>query len=98
MVIQRIISFEQGVEQPYLWLFVSIVILAGATIMALIKYKKSGQQSTTERKNHNFSAINGFYPILDLNKFWGIVVFLVFVGLTIGLAYTGKSPFIYGNF
>lgn len=98
VVIQRIFSFAQGVEQPYLWLFVGIVILAGATIMALIKYKKSGQQSTTKRKNHNFSAINGFYPILDLNKFWGIVVFLVFVGLTIGLAYTGKSPFIYGNF
>lgn len=97
-VIQRIFSFECGVEQPYLWFFVSVVILIGSTVAAFVKYKKTGKISIISKKVKNVATFDGFYPIMNLNKFWGIVVFLVFVGLTIGLAYTGKSPFIYGNF
>lgn len=97
IVIQRIFTFDRGVEQPYFWTFFSIVVLLTATVIAIVKSKKVGKSSKT-LKNKNVSFIDGFYPIMNLNKFWGIVVFLVFVGLTIGLAYTGKSPFIYGNF
>ena len=98
VVISRIFSFERGVEQPYLWFFVSAVILIGSTVVAFVKYKKTGKMSAICRKAKNVAAFDGFYPIMNLNKFWGIVAFLVLVGLTFGLAYTGKSPFIYGNF
>ena len=46
----------------------------------------------------NVSKVNGFYPILNLSKFWQLTIFFVFVGLTLALAYTGGSPFIYGNY
>lgn len=98
VIIQRIFSFDRGVEQPYFWLFVSIVVIITATAVAFIKSKKSGKLADRIKKNKNVASFDGFYPIMDLKKFWGIVAFLVLVGLTFGLAYTGKSPFIYGNF
>ena len=98
VVIQRIFSFERGVEQPYLWFFVSADVLIGATVAAFMKYKKTGKMSAICKKAKNVATFDSFYPIMNLNKFWGIVFFLVIVGLTFGLAYTGKSPFIYGNF
>ena len=93
-VICSMFRFDRGVNQPYLWSFVSIAILIAAVAAAFVRSKKKSERP----KNKNVSFIGGFYPVMDLKKFWGIVVFLVFAGLTIGLAYTGKSPFIYGNF
>jgi alginate O-acetyltransferase complex protein AlgI len=43
-------------------------------------------------------ALNGFYPVLDLSKFWQLTVFFIFVGILFGLAYTGENPFIYFQF
>ena len=42
--------------------------------------------------------VEGFYPTLDLSKFWNLVVFFVFCGLTIIMGYFGNTAFIYGKF
>lgn len=93
-IIHRIVAFESGVEQPYLWLFISGVILVIVTAGAMIRSKNEKQQLT----KYNFSYINGYYPICKLDTFWGLVVFFVFVGLILCFAYTGGSPFIYGKY
>lgn len=87
-------SFRSGLEQPYLWLFVDIALVVGCTIIAAVKSKKSNPV----QKYKNTSYVDGFYPILNLSKFWSLVVFFVFIGLILCLAYTGGSPFIYGNY
>ena len=63
---------------------------------AVAWYRSRG--NAIEGKSKNVSRIKGYYPTADLGRFWGIVYFLVLIGLTLGLAYTGGSPFIYGNF
>ena len=87
-------SFRSGLEQPYLWLFVDIALVVGCTIVAAVKSKKA--HSTQKYKNTSY--VDGFYPILNLSKFWSLVVVFVFIGLILCLAYTGGSPFIYGNY
>lgn len=92
--ISGMFSFRSGLEQPYLWLFVDIVLVVGCTVAAAVRSKKKGLTA----KYKNMSFVDGFYPIFDLTKFWGLVVFFVMVGLILCLAYTGGSPFIYGNY
>ena len=94
IIIKRIISFDKGIEQPYIWLFVSIIILVISSIAAIIRTRKIGIKANRK----NMSYIEGYYPILDLTKFWHQVIFFVFCGLILSLAYTGGSPFIYGNY
>lgn len=93
-IITRVFSFSAGLEQPYLWLFVSLVLYFAAVIFAVIKSRKSEKKL----KKLNVSKVEGYYPILNLSKFWQLTIFFVFVGLTLALAYTGGSPFIYGNY
>lgn len=93
-IIGRIFSFENGLEQPYMWLFIGIVVLIACSIVALVKSKRQGLHT----KKMNMGFVDGYYPILDLTKFWSLVLFFVFCGLIFCLAYTGGSPFIYGNY
>lgn len=93
-VIGQIFSFKDGLTQPYFWLFVSVAVYIIAVVFAAIVSKKRNK----EMKKQNQSKIDGFYPVMDLSKFWSLVGFIVFVGLTVVLAYTGGSPFIYGNY
>lgn len=93
-IISRIFSFSTGLEQPYLWLFVSLTLYFAAMIFAIVKSKNS----KIAAKKLNVSRTEGSYPILNLSKFWQLTFFFVFVGLTLALAYTGGSPFIYGNY
>jgi hypothetical protein len=66
---------------------VAILVLLSATITAIIKTYKD-----------KLKEINGFYMVLDLSKFWHLLVFLLFIGLIIGLAFVGANPFIYFQF
>lgn len=93
-IITRIFSFSAGLEQPYLWLFVSLILYCAAVIFAVVKSRKNN----TKLKKLNVSRVDGFYPVLNLSKFWQLTIFFVFVGLTLAFAYTGGSPFIYGNY
>ena len=92
--ISGMFSFRSGLEQPYLWLFVDILLLAICTAVAVVRSKKKGLKA----KHKNMSFADGFYPIFDLTKFRGLVAFFVIAGLILCLAYTGGNPFIYGNF
>jgi hypothetical protein len=80
--------------QMYIWSFVAMIVIIIGFIVAWMKNKK---WPVSDKKTGVFT-INGFYPIMDLTKFWSLVIFFTMVGLTIGLAYTGNNPFIYGKF
>lgn len=95
-IIKRIFSFESGLEQPYFWLMIALVILVVISIVAYFKSEKNTNQKTL--KKTNISVVEGYYPLVDLTSFWGLVLFFVFLGMILCLAYTGGSPFIYGNY
>lgn len=93
-IIQRILSFEQGISQPYMWFFVSSILLISAIIVALLKSK----DNLSKISKRNISFVEGYYPLVKLESFWGLVIFFVFCGLILCWAYTGGSPFIYGTY
>lgn len=82
-----------GISQPYTWSFFALACLIVGTIVAWRRCKKIGKQDKTGKL-----IIDGFYPVLDLTKFWSQVAFFTFCGLTIILGYFGNTAFIYGNF
>lgn len=91
-VIVQIVSLSNGVTQPYFWLFFSLVMY----MVALLIAKKIGGNEKTKKMNQ--SVIEGVYPIMDLSKIWCLTLFLIILGSVVLLAYTGGSPFIYGNY
>lgn len=93
-IITRAFSFSAGLEQPYLWLFVSLILYFAAVVIAVVKSKNN----PLPMKKQNVSRVEGYYPVLNLSKFWQLTIFFVFVGLILVTAYTGGSPFIYGNY
>lgn len=93
-ILEQLFSFRSGLRQPYVWFFFAAAVLCVCTGVAL--YKSGKPQLPGNRQNQ--SAVNGFYPVLDLTSFWGLTLFFVFCGLILGLAYTGGSPFIYGAY
>ena len=82
-----------GISQPYTWSFFAIVCLIIGTIIAWCHSKKIGKKDKAGEL-----IIDGFYPVLDLSKFWSQVVFFTFCGLTIIMGYFGNTAFIYGAF
>ena len=94
LILTRMVSFEAGLEHIYFWLIVSAVLFGIVCIAAYMKSK----DNVIVGKFKNVSRIEGFYPVMDLTKFPCLVAFLVFCGLTLCLAYTGGSPFIYGKY
>ena len=86
-------TIHSGINQPYTWSFFAIICLIISTTVA---WKKAKLLNSTDKNGNLF--IDGFYPVLDLSKFWSQVVFFVFCGLTIILGYFGNTAFIYGAF
>ena len=41
---------------------------------------------------------HAYYPVLNLNTIPGLTAYFVFVGLILGLAFTGENPFVYFQF
>lgn len=93
IILKRVFIFDTGINQPYMWLFIAVGVLVVATVKAL--YHSRGNENKTK---YNFCYIDGYYPLVKLESLWGLVLFFVFVGLILSLAYTGGSPFIYGNY
>ena len=94
IIIKRIGSFDTGLEQPYMWFFIAAVFVLIASYCAYISSKRKKLVAAKA----NMSAVEGFYPILDLSRFWHLVLFFVEIGLILCWAYTGGSPFIYGQY
>lgn len=83
-VISGMFTIHSGISQPYTWSFFAIAVWIIAVIIAKMKAEDR--------------TVNGFYPVLDLGKFWAQVVFFTFCGLTIIMGYYGNTAFIYGKF
>jgi hypothetical protein len=66
---------------------VAVLVLLSATMTVITKAYKN-----------KLKEINGFYIALDLSRFWHLVIFFLFIGLIIGLAFVGANPFIYFQF
>lgn len=86
-VIKRMLTFQNGIRQPFVWSFVAIALLVVATVFAVIK-----------NDNKDLSKVDGYYPIVNLNRIPGLTIFFVMVGLILALAYTGNNPFVYFQF
>ena len=91
-IISGIFSFKTGLQQPYFWSFIAIGFVSVATVIACVHSRNNDQ------KKLNMCRFDGFYCIKDLKRFWNLVLFFVFCGVTIGLFFTESSPFIYGAF
>lgn len=86
LVLTRLFSCQTGILQPYTWTFFSLLLLITCSIYYSIKKQ-------TFAKNAKIC-----YPVLPLNRVYGLTAFFLLCGLTIGLAYVGNTAFIYGAF
>ena len=85
-VLNALIHSQPGILYISPWVIAGIVIVLSFSIGALIHSKKKG------------TALEGFYPCLNLNTVFGLTVFFVILGIALGLAYTYSNPFIYFQF
>lgn len=85
-VFKAIFTWQQGVIHLSSWAILGLGCVALATLAAALRSRKLG------------GPIDGFYPQVKLSTIPGLLVFFLFVGLTLGLAYTGENPFIYFQF
>jgi len=86
-VIKGILTLQDGVVQDFFWSYISIVLVIIATACAAMSSKKKGDE-----------CINGYYPSVNLNSFWGLTAFFIACGMVLGLAFTGEAPFVYFQF
>lgn len=91
VIFSRLFVWNTGITQIYTWTVLAFILLSGATCAAIIRTRKPGTGGDT-------GIAEGYYPILNLQKFWPLVLVLFLAGLILGLAYTGLSPFIYFQF
>jgi alginate O-acetyltransferase complex protein AlgI len=85
IVIKRMLTLSKGITHIYTWTFISFAFMVICTISA---YRQSKFKTKVE----------GYYMLKDLSKISSLVLLFVVIGLMIGLAYTGSSPFIYFQF
>lgn len=90
LVLRQCLVWESGVSHLYVWTYVSVTVLLAATGLAALRSLREGNEGNRE--------CNGFYPVLDLSRIAPLTLFFVFVGITVGLAYTGSNPFVYFQF
>ena len=86
-IISRIFTWQNGIIQIYSWVIVAIIIVIFASIIAALKARKEKS-----------AQVDGFYIVLDLSKFWNLVIFFFSIGLIFAFAFVGASPFIYFQF
>ena len=81
-----IFTLHPGIHYVSSWGVFGLVVVWGAHLAAGAKSKRLGIKPT------------GFYPLVSLRSFGGLLAFFLFLGVTVALAYTGQSPFIYFQF
>jgi len=84
-MIHGIFTWKTGVTQMFSWAFIAIAVAAIGTLTAVVRARKQ-------------SAVNGFYPIFNLNTVHGLFILFLTLGITLGLAHVGDNPFIYFQF
>ncbi len=85
-MLMAIFTLSPGITHISFWAVAGIALTYICGIAAAVKSRREG------------TGLQGFYPTVPLDRVWGLAVFFIFVGLTLGLAYTGESPFIYFQF
>ena len=85
-VLWGIFSLQAGIRQPFVWTFVALLFLIASSLAAERRAKRASREP------------DGFYPILNLERVWGLTLFFVELGVILALAYTGKNPFVYFQF
>ncbi len=85
-VLQAMATGQNGVVYLSAWALFGLAAVAAGEIAAVVRSEKNGERW------------NGYYPTVKLNTVPGLTVFFLFVGLTLGLGYTGENPFIYFQF
>ncbi len=86
-VLSKIFIRQEGITQIFSWSIFSIALIIIATAFAVIKAKKAGTK-----------AVNGYYPVLNLNKTTSLILFFTEILIIVMLAYTNSNPFIYFQF
>jgi alginate O-acetyltransferase complex protein AlgI len=86
-VLHRMFIWENGITHIFSWTVFSIAVVVISSIVAWYKSKKNGN-----------AIINGFYPIMNLNKISSLVILFTFVFFIFCVAYTNANPFIYFQF
>ena len=86
-IIRGVFTFQDGIRQPFFWSFAAIVILIVSELAALFRSRREG-----------LDTVRGFIPVMNLNTITGLTVYFVFVGVILGLAFTGDNPFVYFQF
>ena len=81
-ILSCLFSLQTGINQPYLFSFIGIIIVLTSIILV---YKKDSKR-------------NAYYPIQNLNTIKGLTIYFILIGLLICLAYTNTSPFVYFQF
>lgn len=49
LIIRRMFSFESGLELPYMWLFIAVIVLSTGNMIAFVRTKK---KDIVENKGH----------------------------------------------
>ena len=81
-----IFTLHKGIHFVSFWGVFGILAVWGAHLAACVRSRRLGIRPT------------GFYPLVKLSTFGGLLVFFLFTGITVALGYTGASPFIYFQF
>ena len=92
VILGRVFSWSEGIVHPYIWSWVAMALVGGATFIAMRKFEPSVDARGRE------ILVSGFCPVMDLTKISSLTVFLFSWGVVLGLMYTGGSPFIYFQF
>ncbi len=85
-VLRKVFVWTPGITQIYSWLIFAVIMEIGYLLWCRIGQPK------------NPRGLQARPVILDMNTFWGLVWVFFGIMMTIGLAYTGGSPFIYFQF
>ena len=85
-IISGIVKWQNGIVYISSWTILGIICVVVSTLFAYIRslLKKT--------------EIQGFYPTVNLESVYGMVILFVAIGVCLMLAYTGSSPFIYFQF
>lgn len=85
-VLFGIATWQSGIIYISDWVMFGLACVVISTVVAYI------------RSLRNKTAFDGFYPAASLDTVLGIAALITAIGICIGLAYTGSSPFIYAQF
>lgn len=88
-IIRQMLVWQNGIIQPYIWVFFGGFLLVIST-MRMWKKRQCSLKIPLE--------ISERYSLVDLSTIKGLTMFFVFCGLTIAMAYYGNTVFIYGAF